>query len=120
VERTITLRPFVETDLPTYLRWRNDPDVTKYRARSQLSVDDARVWFEQIGNDRRYGIELNGRLVGYGVIERVDTTNMKCEVGVIIGEKDVWGKGLCRIAARELTRIAIQELGLQRLGSGIS
>ena len=115
MERTGNLRPFVETDLPAYLRWRNDPDVTQYLARPQLSVDDVRAWFEQIGNDRRYGIELNGRLVGYGVIEHIDATNKKCEVGVIIGEKDVWGKGLGRTAARELTRIAIQELALHRV-----
>ena len=80
-----------------------------------MSVDDVQAWFEQVGNDRRYGIELNGTLVGYGVIEHIDTTNKKCEVGVIIGEKDVRGKGLGRTAARELTRIAIQELGLHRV-----
>jgi RimJ/RimL family protein N-acetyltransferase len=115
LEPSINLRPLAETDLPTYLRWRNDPDVTKYLARPQMSADDARAWFEQPGSHRRYGIELNGTLVGYGIIDSIDTTNRKCEVGVVIGNKGSWGKGFGRTAARELTRIAINELGLHRV-----
>jgi RimJ/RimL family protein N-acetyltransferase len=115
MERTVNLRPFVESDLPTYVRWRNDPEVAKYLARSEMSPDDVRAWFEGAGTNHRYGVELNGKLVGYGVIEQIDTTNKKCEVGVIIGEKNEWGKGLGRTVARELTRIAIHELDLHRV-----
>src|SRR5207248_8553281 len=36
------------------------------------------------------GILVDNQLIGYCTIEHIDRDNHKCEVGIVIGEKDYW------------------------------
>ena len=52
--------------------------------------------------------------IGYGQIGDIDTRNQKCDVGVVIGERAYWSRGIGTAAARAVTEIAFAKLGMHR------
>jgi RimJ/RimL family protein N-acetyltransferase len=55
------------------------------------------------------------RLIGYCTIEHIDCHNHKCEVGIVIGEKDYWHKGIGSAVIRELLKRAFTALHMHRV-----
>ncbi len=114
----IELRPLEKTDLPKLLIWRNDPAVTEHLGRIEMSRTQLDAWFETLGRSNgnlAYAVEYDGRFVGYGVLESIDDTNRKCEIGVILGEKSSWGQRIGPRMAGELVTIAFDELKMHRI-----
>jgi len=61
------------------------------------------------------GILVDNQLIGYCTIEHIDCENRKCEVGIVIGEKDYWHKGIGSAVIRELLQRAFTALHLHRV-----
>jgi ribosomal-protein-serine acetyltransferase len=114
----ITLRNLTEDDLVTLCRWRNHPEVCRFLANRVKTVEQAREWFQQITRDPRNllkGILVDGRLAGYGIVEDIDDVNGKCQVGIVIGEPKVWGKGVGKVVVAELLWHCFGKLELNRV-----
>lgn len=114
----IELRPLEKTDLLQLFIWRNDPAVTEHLGRTEMTRTQLDGWFETLGRSKgnlAYAVEYDGRFVGYGVLESIDYTNRKYEVGVVLGEKSCWGKGIGLVVAGELVKIAFDELKMHRI-----
>ncbi len=114
----ITFRDLIEDDLDDVLRWRNDPQINRYlaaqsRTRADLEAGVARIKSNPL--NRLLGILVDGQLIGYGIVEDVDSRNRKCEIGVVIGDFRLWGKGIGATAVRELLRYCFSELELHRV-----
>lgn len=111
----VTLGSIEEVDADLMFAWRNDRVVTKYLARQNMTRFDVEQWFAMLDENRRtYSIRAAGKAVGYATLD-IDFVNRKCETGVIIGEKDYWGKGIGVKAARLIVVIAFDQLGLHRI-----
>lgn len=122
----LSLRPVAGSDVgPVYVRWMNDPEVvrfteSRFRAHSE---SDIRAYVEKMENDPRshfLAIVENGsgRHVGNLKIGPVDERHKIASVGIIIGEKDCWGKGYATEALRLSARLAFEALKLHKLTAG--
>jgi RimJ/RimL family protein N-acetyltransferase len=111
----ISLRPLRESDLECICRWRNDPEVSKDLAFPSTTRDRLNRWFaERSEKHHSYVIVVDDLTVGYGQISDIDSSNRKCDIGVVIGEKGYWSRGIGTAVARALTEIAFVELGMHR------
>jgi len=111
----IVLRPITRADLPAILRWRNDPEINQDLATSHTSQTALERWHESMGTDHHaFAIIVDDVFVGYTQIGDLDTTNRKCDIGVVVGEKHYWSRGIGTVAARVTTEIAFTEVGMHR------
>ena len=104
----VRLRPLMAEDLPLLLAWRQDSEVMRHMP----SAPEAPAWEDQVATWKdsrgvagtwRYMVLVEGDQ-GDPLQERpVGTTHlhMDGEVGVIIGEKQLWGQGVASAALRE-------------------
>ena len=102
----VILRAIERSDLDNYVRWINDPDVREFLLmREPFSLVQEEQWYEstlQNTNARLYAMEYDGQLIGGCGLQHIDWLNRSAELGIFIGEKDLWGQGLGTDATRTL------------------
>ena len=119
----IRLRSIEREDIPTFVRWFNDPEVRRYLLMFEpMSKAKEERWFEarlDKENDYLLGIEVpvedGWRLIGNVGLHRVDWVNSNCIFGIVIGEREYWGKGFGTQATRAALRFAFGALNLHRV-----
>jgi RimJ/RimL family protein N-acetyltransferase len=115
----VRLRPMMHADADHIARWSADPEFARNqwgRMRTQ-GVDAARRfigWFDK-EDSRLFAIELEGRVIGFANYRDVSREDRTCEIGLGIGERDLWSQGLGRDALRTLLRHLFEDLDLQRV-----
>ena len=112
------LRALTVEDLALLVTWRNDPEVTRHLSDRIKTLDEAEKWFHRATSNaynRILGIESDGKLIGYCFVEDVDMVNRRCEVGIVIGTVDCWGKGIGGYVINEMLRYCFNELQLHRV-----
>jgi RimJ/RimL family protein N-acetyltransferase len=109
-------------NLPAYKRWMRDYEVQRFLARTPTPITDEaeEAWFESVAEDTGDYIfairTLDGdTLIGNCGLHNVEAKNRLAEFGIIIGEKDYWGRGYGTDAARVILRFAFDELNLHRV-----
>lgn len=114
----IILRDLTEKDLGTVVVWRNNPEVNRYLANVVKTETEAKSWFIRLKSSSKnllQGIVYQGQLIGYCMVEGIDEPNQKCEVGVIIGEKRHWGKGIGKSVVNDLLSYCFVNLKFHRV-----
>jgi|Deesub1362B_J571_1020462.scaffolds.fasta_scaffold00026_130 RimJ/RimL family protein N-acetyltransferase len=119
----VRLRAIEREDIPTFMRWFNDPEVRRYLTTYEpMSRAKEERWFEEYltrQNDLILAIEARegGTWVHIGNIglHRIDWKNRTATLGIVIGEKEYWGRGYGTEAVRTMLRYAFLELGLNRV-----
>lgn len=118
--KRVTLRPIERDDLPRYVTWLNDPEVSHHlRLYLPLNLDDETDWYEQQRKDnttQNFAIvnEQNEPIGSIGLIH-INHREQNAELGIVIGDKTQWGKGYCREAVQLLLDFAFAELNLHRI-----
>jgi len=116
----VRLRPIAEADLPDYVKWLNDPEVTEFTAMESgdITLEGEREWFQRVSDPesriRNWAIEVDGRHIGNCALH-LDASKQTAGFGIIIGDKTQWGKGYGTTALREVLRIGFEEMGLHRI-----
>ena len=98
----ISLRPATRQDLDRMYQWRNDPDIYRWFRGQDTELDwHSHVeWFQNRPPDREdLIIEHRGTPVG------VVSLASDGDVGIYIGEKHLWDRGI----AKEALEIALEE-----------
>lgn len=119
----VRLRAIERTDLPTFVRWFNDPDVRQFLLMSEpMSMAMEERWFENRlsrTDDYLFGIEAHvGDAwvhIGNNGLHRVEWKNRLATFGIALGEKAYWGQGYGTDATRTILRYAFGELNLHRV-----
>ncbi|MBC7224941.1 MAG: GNAT family N-acetyltransferase [Anaerolineae bacterium] len=118
----VRLRAVERSDLPTFVRWFNDPEVRQYLIMYlPMSLAQEERWFERLlqGTDYIFVIEahVEGQWLPIGNcgLSEIDWKNRRAVLGIVIGEKAFWGQGFGTDAVRTLLRFAFHELGLHRV-----
>ena len=96
----LVLRKIRKDDLETIMRWRMDPEVTRYMYTDpRLTLEGQMAWFERISGDetsRYWIIRYDGVDVGLLSFSGIDATNLRCSWAYYIGDQSMRGKGLGR------------------------
>lgn len=123
VGESVRLRAIEREDIPTFVRWFNDPEVRQYLMMYEpLSKAREERWFEahlDRQNEFLFAIEANAGdgwvHIGNIGLHRVDWKNRAATLGIVLGEKTYWGRGYGTDAVRTILRFAFRELNLHRV-----
>ncbi|MDP9233104.1 MAG: GNAT family N-acetyltransferase [Actinomycetota bacterium] len=118
----VLLRAIEEEDLPALARWANDLEVEVLGGGdppTPQSVGRVKAEFErrqkESPDDVNFAIEVDGKLIGMVALFRVDTTARTSELGIVIGERDYWGKGYGQDAIRTVVDYGFRHRNYQRV-----
>lgn len=116
----VRLRPMEERDLPSFVDWLADREVTRWLAEMSAppTLEEEYEWYERRRSDPdslMWAIEtIDGRLVGSTEL-RLEPARRKAEFGIVIGDRSQWGRGLGTEALRLVLAYAFGELELNRV-----
>jgi RimJ/RimL family protein N-acetyltransferase len=117
--KKVTLRPARDDDADHFVRWFADMDVTRFlNRRTAVSLQQEQEFLKKIGeskDDVWWVLEAEGKAIGAIGIHRIDWLDANGATGIMIGEKDQWGKGYATEAMQLRTRYAFRELNLHKL-----
>jgi ribosomal-protein-alanine N-acetyltransferase len=120
----VALKPLGQSDIsPEYLSWLNDADVLRYRAPKAFPTTIAQLeqWVASIPSRGELVLSIRARESGQHVgnisLGTILWTHRSAELAIMIGAKDVWGKGYGTEAITLLSKHAFESMGLHRLGA---
>ncbi|MGB4596133.1 MAG: GNAT family protein [Anaerolineaceae bacterium] len=127
----VCLRASERTDLPTFVRWFGDPEVSENLSMiGVMGLANEEIWFEDML--KRPAIEqvlvieaaiesetadVNQAWLPIGTISlfRIDTIARSAELGIAIGEKAYWNQGFGSEAIRILLNEGFYKYNLHRI-----
>lgn len=115
----VTLVPFGPAHMTErYVAWLNDPEVNAFSQRRGVSstLDDARRYMASLRPDEIVlAITVGDRHVGNVKLGPVDWRNACADISILIGERDVWSRGVGAEAVYLVSRYLLKEVGLNRV-----
>jgi len=118
----VRLRAIERDDVPTFVRWFNDPEVRKYLLlHTPMSMAQEERWFEKLADreDHIFAIDANVEEqwihIGNVGLHNFDWKNRSAIFGIVLGEKAYWGQGYGTDAARAMLNFAFGTLNLHRV-----
>ena len=122
VGRKVALGPQRRDLLPLYQRWANDFAVTRTTAIGlrPLTVEDEQAWLDGlVGSPTDVAFTIyqlaDLRPIGNTGLHQIDRANGTAEFGIMIGEKDCWGKGYGTETAALMLDYGFNGLGLHNI-----
>ena len=121
----VTLRPMTADDLPHLMRWGSSAEFRRYqwgRKPGAFTEKDAKAWIDRMsrpGDSACWVIEHVRRPIGFVNYRDYHPKGKSAEIGIGIGEPDLWGKHLGRDALETLVRYLFDDLGLHRIGLSV-
>lgn len=121
----ILLRAIEPADLPMLRQWANDVEIQRMLGgwHFPTSPQDQEAWFSTLSCNslnQRFAIETRELgLIGTANLVSIDWKNRNAFHGVMLGDKNVRGKGYGVDTIRAIMRYAFDELGLCRLDTDI-
>lgn len=108
-----------------YVAWLSDPAVARYLESRFVNHDLAstRTFVaDMLVSDRNLFLGIRslglGRHVGNIKLGPIDRHHGTAEIGLMIGDRAAWGKGIATQAIDRVTAIAHEELGLRKVTAG--
>ncbi len=116
----LTLRAITPDDLPRYVAWLNDVEVTRHLTiYLPMNLDDEEEWYQRQRKDPttlNLAIETEtGEHIGSVGLMKIDHRTQSAELGIVIGAKEHWGKGYGREAITVLLEYGFHTLNLNRI-----
>ncbi len=115
----VFIRPLIEQDAYTSVKWRNDSEVFKYTGNTydhEITIESEISWIKRVisnTKDYRCAIIVDGVYVGN--IYLTDIENRTAQYHIFIGEKSFWGKGIAKQASLLIIKHGFEKLGLSRI-----
>jgi RimJ/RimL family protein N-acetyltransferase len=125
VGKEIILRAIEKTDLPLLQQWSNNPEIQYWLGgwhtpTSQLVMNE---WFEKItrdNNNLRFAIDHKKLgLIGTANIVDINWKDKNAFHGMLLGDKDIRGKGIGVDVVMTIMKYAFEEIGLERLDGSV-
>jgi [ribosomal protein S5]-alanine N-acetyltransferase len=114
----------VEDASERYVAWLNDPLVTRHlETRFQVhSKEDVRRYIKGFDNVGKYlfGIHAlaDGEHIGTCTLNKIDLNHGTAHYGIMVGDRDYWGRGVVMEAVPLLLDFAFDELELRKITAG--
>ncbi|MBN2517359.1 MAG: GNAT family N-acetyltransferase [Candidatus Altiarchaeota archaeon] len=119
----IKLRALEESDIDgPYLDWLNDPDVTRFMTAGIFpqTKEMLRNFYKSISGAQTcvyYAIldKATDKHIGNIKLDHIDWINRRAEIGVLVGDRNFWGRGVCKEAVGLVTEYAFKKLDLRKI-----
>lgn len=130
IYKTTTERLTLETLTPEnmsddYIDWLQDPQVLKYlevrhTPQTRENITEFVNNMHNASNNLMLGIFLKdyNKHIGNIKLGPIDWRYKRADIGIIIGDKNQWGKGYAPEAIEAVCSLAFNELGLSRVQAG--
>lgn len=128
VGRNVYLRRVEKSDLDPngrYFQWLNDSEVTQYMFQGTFpnSLENMIAYYEQsIGSQNQVNFAIiakEGNVhVGNIGLNSIEWVHRTAELGLLVGDKSYWGKGVALDAVELLAGYAFDKLNLRKLWGG--
>ena len=121
----IYLRPLDKGDLKYIKKWGNDAEILSLIGEVKpMTQGDVEAFFEKVQNDKNRDwftivLKENNRVVGEAGLLRMFKPWRTTDMTIIIGEKDVWGKGYGTETIHLLMEYAFKQLNFHRISIGV-
>ena len=123
--KLVRLRAYEKSDLDSIMKWVNEEEVTDLLGGETLvypvsSIAEERFIEAASGTSNKqksFAIETlaDRRYIGGISFNVIDWLNRCAGLGIVIGDKSLWGKGYGTDAMRVLMRLAFDKMNLHRL-----
>ena len=119
----VELRPHTPASLEPLLRWKNDSEIQRLSdgevhtfTREHVAATLER-WMRPSDDIVHLAIGLVGRVepIGFLHLALIERAYRRCRLGIVIGEKDLWGCGYGRLAVVQAVDRAFDVLDLERI-----
>lgn len=124
-EKRIYLRKLKEEDASQeYCNWLNDPVVNKYLETRSTSIKELKEYIKEKKENENclfLGIFIKDldKHIGNVKLEPIDWNDKKATLGILIGDKNYWGKGICTIVMKLVIEYAFEKLSLEKIDLGV-
>ena len=120
------VRSLVSADVTQdYVDWLNDPEVNRFLESrfSRATFADVEQYVQSVSQDDDsyfLGIFLKSdqKHIGNIKLDAIDHYHRRGIIGLMLGDKQEWGKGYATEAIRVLTQYGLEELKLLKLSAG--
>jgi [ribosomal protein S5]-alanine N-acetyltransferase len=119
----VELRLHTPASLEPLLRWKNDIEIQRLSddqirtfTREEVAVRLER-WMRPSDDIVHLAIGLAGRVepIGFLHLALIERAHRRCRLGIVIGEKDLWGRGYGHLAVVQAVDYAFDVLDLDRI-----
>lgn len=121
---SIAIRNLTITDInSTYCNWLNDNEVNKYLESRFINwnISSLKEYFHE-KNKTELILAIvdceNNTHIGNIKVSTIDNSHSRAELGIIIGDRNYWGKGVATIAIQMVTDYCFTTLGLHKVTAG--
>jgi len=121
----IYLKPLSEKNATQeYCAWLNDPVVNKFLETRKTTIRDLKKYIQkQIEDPNSFFVGIFDkkidRHIGNIKLEPIDWKRKKAVFGILIGDKNYWGKGIGTEATKLIVNYAFNQMGLQEIELGV-
>ncbi len=122
--KNIRLRAIERDDIPLFLEWLNDAEVIRgLTILYPMGLEDENSWFDKMLQlpleEHPLMIETREgkgwKAIGNCSFMNIDWRNANAELGIMIGEKQYWDKGMGTETIQLMLKVAFEALNLHRV-----
>lgn len=121
----LLIEPFSEKYLTDrYVSWLNTPEVVRYSEQRHLThtLESCKAYMESFNGTPHFFWAISARNDPLGHIGNInsyiDTFNRVADIGILIGERLVWGKGYGREAFKAICKYLLKEKKIRKITTG--
>ena len=121
MKHTVYLRPLDKSDLnENYLGWVNDLEVTWYMETGTfpITMEKLEKYYDFMTNSPNHlilAIMVGQKHIGNITLNDINWIHRTANLGIMIGDKDYWGKGYGIEAIKLMTQHAFSKLNLHKI-----
>ena len=121
----IYLRELKEEDASQeYCNWLNDHIVNKFLKTKKTTIKELRQYIKEKKESTNclfLGIFFKdtSKHIGNIKFEPFDFENKEATLGILIGDRDYWGCGICSEVVKAVTEYAFKKMNLKKIGLGV-
>jgi len=120
----ISIKELTAQDVsPDYCAWLNDAEINRFlETRHSTHTPESALAFvkamQESGDNILFGIFAGGRHIGNIKIGGIDKRYKNADIGLMIGDKAFWGKGIATKAIGLAAEYAFENLKLHKVWAG--
>ena len=107
-----------------YVSWLNDTDVNKYlEVKKENTIEELREYIQDTLQKKVFfwaiHLKENGKHIGNIKIDPINKKHGTGEYGIMMGDKDEWGKGFAKEASNAIIDFCFNRMNLRKMTLGV-